>query len=335
VIAVHFYMDESGTFTPTAGVSVVGVLAIPSKIVRATKRELTALTTNWPKIKGELKSASITAIQLTQLIDILFEKQVLLYGVVLDVSRESASDIAHHKSEQCEGVTRSITPQHQPLVVKHLWELRRTLEAMPIQLYIQSVAMRELVCTALAEAAMYFAQRRPKEIAAFHWVIDAKDPTKISTQEKWWKDTFAPLVETRSERAPFQLVDDAAFQYKHMKHKFRLAKTLWRPDGMSKQMVGLDIKAMVTENVSFVDSRDDILVQTADILTGFIRRICAGTQTDHTVLHQIGRLQIRRRHGTSINFITMSNTIPDLNHLKDHVKVMKRAARSMLIEHDR
>jgi len=46
---------------------------------------------------------------------------------------------------------------------------------MPRQLYLQCVMMSELIRTASEEVTMYFAQRRPRELAKFEWTIDAKD----------------------------------------------------------------------------------------------------------------------------------------------------------------
>lgn len=324
---MNFYMDESGQFTASSGISVVCVLSVPTKHVRKLKRQLVDATKHWPKVGGELKSGSINSEQLTELVDILYQHQAVLFGVVMDVASETPQDLERHQKEQAEGITRHLTDEHQPTMIESCWKLRRTLEAMPRQLYVQCVAMTALVCDSLELTAMFFAQRLPRELAQFNWIIDAKNPLGSTTQEKWWKVTFGPIVESRSARHPFKLVDDAGFQYKHMNHRFRLAKKLWRPDG-SRDVVGLNVRAMVTDNVEFVDSRSDILIQATDVLAGYVRRLCNGKE-DLAVAHQLGRLQIARRDGSSVGFIALSRQMPDLSHLSRIVGAMKRAARAM------
>jgi hypothetical protein len=85
--------------------------------------------------------------------------------------------------KQCELITKDLTPEHYPELVKEVWDLRRLLERMPRQLYIQSRLLSELVCSASEETALYFAQRRPREIGRFEWTIDAKDPRRITSYE--------------------------------------------------------------------------------------------------------------------------------------------------------
>jgi hypothetical protein len=64
---------------------------------------------------------------------------------------------------------------------------------MSSQLYIQCVMMKELVRIASEQVTLYFAQRRPRELAKSEWTIDAKDPRRITSQEKWWRDMFRPI----------------------------------------------------------------------------------------------------------------------------------------------
>ena len=74
---------------------------------------------------------------------------------------------------------------------------------------------------------MYFAQRRPRELAQFEWTIDAKDPRRVTTSEKWWRDTLAPLLESRSRRDPMRMVDHPAFDYRFLERSFGMRKSVW------------------------------------------------------------------------------------------------------------
>lgn len=327
-------MDESGNFTPSFGLSVVCVLSLPSKEVRRVRRQIEEASNEWPRHKGELKSGSLGESELALLIDILFRAEAVLHCAAMDVGSESGEQIETQKSEQCEAITRHLTPQHHPNVARQLWELRRSLEAMSQQLYVQSVIMRELVCDVLGDVSMYFSQRLPRELAQWNWTIDAKDPTRISTQERWWRDTFAPLVESRSERFPFPIAVGPNFQYKHFTRKFRLVKELWRPGQARRKIVGFNIGRLVTDSVEFVDSRSDILIQAIDVLTGFMRRALAGEITNASTLLQLGRLQIRRRRNGVLQPVVFLGLAPERSapkHLVPLMGLFSAAGRNMLV----
>src|SRR5262249_1410756 len=139
----------------------------------------------------------------------LFRHDALMHACAIDVSREHLARIDQHKAGQCDGMTKHLTDEHHPDLVREGWDLRRVLEGMPRQLYIQCVMMKELVRIASEQVTLYFAQRRPRELAKFEWTIDAKDPRRITSQEKWWRETLAALLESASRREPFVTVKDA------------------------------------------------------------------------------------------------------------------------------
>lgn len=334
---MHIFIDESGNFTSAFGLSAVCALSIPSKNLRRIRRELIDLTVSWPHVDGELKSGSLTVNELAVLVGFLFKEYALLHCAAIDMSCEEDVLIEAHKSEQAERITKHLTPEHHPNVVNQLWHLRRLLEAMPNQLYVQSIIMRELVCAVVSDTTTYFAQRQPRELASFSWIIDAKDPARISAQEEWWRDTLGPLVETRSEREPFPIVDDRNFQYKHFNRSYRIVKDLWRPDRAPerKRIVGIDLSKLICRNIVFADSRSDILVQAVDVLTGFIRRALAGHIHDANVWAHLGRLQIRRnREGLiqPMQILSIGHHRPSLPHLMSVIGTMGSTARAMLIK---
>jgi hypothetical protein len=117
--------------------------------------------------------------------------------------------------------------------------------------------MKELVRIASEEVALYFAQRRPRELAKFEWTIDAKDPRRITSQEKWWRETVAVWLESASRREPFIFVKDAGFNYKYFNRSFAMTKEMWFPDRPPEIMH--DLRKMMSERMAFVDSRSETL----------------------------------------------------------------------------
>jgi hypothetical protein len=90
-------------------------------------------------------------------------------------------------------------------------------------------------------------------------------------------------------------VDDEGFNYRYFDRAFSIEKEMWDPDGSRKLVNGIDIKKLISDNVSFVDSKTELLIQAADVLAGFMRRALKGQNSDPAVLKTLGRLMIRRK----------------------------------------
>lgn len=199
------YIDEAGRFTSGDGISLACALTIPHRSAGPCRRELLRLSRDWPKRDDKLKSAELEATHLSSIVDLLYRHDVLLHTVAIDVAKEQAH-VAHHQAQQAAGITKNLTSDHFQSLIDQVWELRRALEKMPAQLYIQCALMHHLVWLVAEESSIYFAQRRPKELAEFEWIIDAKDPQRVTSQENWWRDVIGPMGESRNRRDPFVFV---------------------------------------------------------------------------------------------------------------------------------
>lgn len=160
-----------------------------------------------------------------------------------------------------------------------------------------------------------------------------KDPRRITTQEQWWRDTLAPLLESRSRRRPIRLVRDPAFDYRFLDRSFRMRKEMWYPDRPRQAVDGYDIKKMITDRMTFLDSRSEILIQTVDILASFLRRLLAGEVGGDEIARALGRLQIIRRNGgqtQSLNVLTIARRSGRKTGLYKTLRAMTAAGRSMM-----
>jgi hypothetical protein len=334
---VNIFIDESGRFIPGDTWSIVCALALPHQSTGRARREITYLSRGWEKKDGEIKGALVTPGQLKDLVDCLFRHDAILHCVACDVSKHDSSQVSDHKSSQAERITKNLGDDFYPQLIEQVWALRLEVERMPEQLYVQSVLMRELVCIASEELCHYFAQRKPRELGDFRWFIDAKDPTKETAQEKWWKDVLGPLIESRSRRKPFIMVDSPAFDYRFHQKSYNLKiPTRTGSDDAEHGVEGTDIKKMFTEATLFVDSRSDILMQGVDVLASYARRSLRAASVDDETLRQIGRLQIHRKRGDtlqSINLLTLGpvsqETAIDGNELAHRVHTMTESARNL------
>jgi len=305
---VNVFIDEGGRFIPGDSWSVVCALSLPHQCTGRARREISFLSKGWEKKEGEIKGELVTPEQLTILVDCLFRHDAILHCVACDVSKHDSNQISDHKNDQAERITRGLSADFYPQLIKEVWALRREVERMSEQLYVQSVLMRELVCIASEELSLYFAQRKPKELGNFQWFIDAKDPTGETPQERWWKDVLGPLIESRSKRKPFSMVDSPNFNYRFHLKNYTFKRVAGNGDIEKEE--GIDIKKMFTEATSFVDSRSDILIQAVDVLTSYTRRSLRSKSIDDEILREVGRLQIHRKRGDALQSLNLLSLGP-------------------------
>lgn len=333
------FVDESGRFIPGDGWSVVCALSLPHTLVGQARRQLAFETRSWPRKNGELKGSLVTVENFTTLVDCLFRNRAILHCCAMDVAGHDLSEIDAHKASQADAMTRHLTSEHNASLVANVWELRRILEGMSNQLYVQSVLMRELVCIVADETASYFAQRNPRELGKYEWFIDAKD-IRETKQEKWWRDVLGPLVESRSERIPFLKVRSPAFDYRFLDRAYAFDKDKWRPNVERVRVSGVDIMKMFTRATRFVDSKSDILIQAVDILASYCRKSLRLNKVDPELLRQVGRLQIRRsREGVrqSMNLLSIGSNLDVKNRrlLGKRMAIMTEASRGMFLPSSR
>src|SRR5690348_7820565 len=81
------------------------------------------------------------------------------------------------------------------------------LERMTPQLYVQSVATFELIADVMGHATLFYCQRIPRELAAFHWVIDGKGKGQLTDWESWWSLVVLPVLQSRSLKQPLPMLN--------------------------------------------------------------------------------------------------------------------------------
>ncbi len=331
---MHIFIDESGTFSAMSGLNTLCSIVVRDDAVGPLRRRLAWITRDWPREGGELKSRLLTPDQALVLIDVLDQANAIMVCHVIDRGLDVDDEIETHKRDQCEGLTKHLTAAHHPDLVASVQRLSDTLAGMSNQLYAQCVTLNQLVRRTVELATAYFAQRHPKELGSFTWVIDRKDPQKITTQEDWWRDTLGPLLQAHSLNEPLTWVRDKTFNYKHFERAFKARRRIPVADGKYEERDSYDIGAMVTRAISFEDSRNDILLQAIDILAGFMRRTLRGDYGEHPIIEGLGRLQIRQGQSggfQSLFYLSFGSNKKDDREMAGKIAKLSSTGRSMML----
>lgn len=334
---MHIFIDETGSFSGTGtsfAPSLVGALIIPDAKTDELKRRYEKIRKRLPKDKGEVKGRLLNEVQVTNVVEMLKRNEVLFEAVMIDLAAHTDVELLEHRQLQAERLSASLTDEHHPNIHEGVARLRRQLETMPIQQYVQSVVNFELLANVLERATLYYVQRRPRELAAFHWVIDAKNKgTGVTKWEEWWYFCSTFMMQSKSFRKPAPFL--AGEDYSHFERFFSpepLSDYMQRfvnplPDGYAIQPV--DLGKVLRESFRF-SSDPEWGLELVDIVSNAVRRAVKGNLQEKG-WRLIPALMIHRRQ-QYISFIAMHRRDTHARDIPSRgvLSAFTRSGRSML-----
>jgi len=159
--------------------------------------------------------------------------------------------------------------------IKNLHNTKNEIESLPNQLYVQVFLTIELLIRVFQKTMLSFSLRRPKELEFFKWVIDAKD-SKITLSEKIWKSLVLPLSQSKSLDKPLMLIEEGDYTYFFKdRESGDIPKYLVQHIGDRNQNDFFELNSVYSD-IKFENSKNNLGIQLADILTTSIRRSMNG-----------------------------------------------------------
>lgn len=328
---MRIFIDESGTFVPSrdgSGLSLVGALTIADGRLAQIERRYARIRPHLPKERREVKGRLLAEPHVAAVVDLLRRNEALLELTAIDANLHEPQDIAAHRVGQARGMTSGLTDAHHPNVWKWAERLAARVAALNDQLYLQSVAMFDLVWRTSEHSINYFAQRQPRELSAFHWTIDGKDRDRRTNWEQLWSDIVMPVLQSRSIREPQGLFEEADFTF-FERFQTPIPDWLPRPAGRREE-TGTDIKLLLMEHFRYSSGVEPGL-EWADIATNAARRALVGTlQRDGW--RGVPSLMIHRRGRQYINIVQLHNRPAGASQPYEEImmRYFARGGRSML-----
>jgi len=307
---VHIYIDESGTFTRSekdaSSISLVGALTLPDSQLAWIEKKYAKIRAGLPKEKGEVKGRSLDEAHVATIIDLLRRNGALLEIVAVDANFQEPNDIAAHRQGRADGMTSGLTDAHHENIRRFARDLADRIRALNDQLYLQSSAMFDLVWRTCEHSITYYAQRQPRELAAFYWTIDAKNKGGTTNWERLWADIVMPVLQTKSIHEPQTRMEGA--DYSHLK-RFDTAIPDWlpRPDG-DHELTAMNIRLLLMEHFKYSSDNEPGL-ELADIVTNAARRALKGT-LQNSGWRQLPTLMIHRQRDHYIQLIALHDRRP-------------------------
>jgi len=307
---MKIYIDESGIFSnpndqPHA-VSCIASLTLPDAEDEIF-REFSDLSTTWTLDADEVKGSRLNEDQIASTIAILKEYPVVLEICAIDLGIHTNKEIESHKLLQGQRLVKNINEGFHPRLVEQLHEMKARIVSMSNPLYVQFIALTNLVNMTLRSTMLYYSHASPQSLGDYHWYIDAKDKEHTDYENIWL--TLVPgFLQSESLNNPITQMDEGDYSA-FSKNE---SQSVLVPNHLKefaqrdvKRSGAFDLKKVLSKNLQFISSKESIGLQLVDILVNAVRRAFKGNlKIDGW--RDIGCLMLKKFHGAhSIQLITL------------------------------
>lgn len=279
---MHIFIDESGTFTGTGAnapaVSTLGALILASHRLPKLFRKYERLRVNLPKSpKGEVKGSKLDEAQVAAVVELLWKNGAIFCASMIDLAGHTAEEIAGHRERRGASLAANLTDGHTQELRDGVSALQDRMARFSDQLYVQGVVTIDLLYRIMQDMIVYHCQRFPKELAEFHWVIDAKDPAVVTDWEDWWSKTLVIWLQAMSLERPGAMLPGG--DYRHFRRFiFDELPAYLRdvaPPGDRTYGAGVNLQLVYGESFRF-SSQPEPGLELVDIVTNALRRGLVG-----------------------------------------------------------
>lgn len=300
------------------------------------------LRDTWPTQNVEIKGSSLNKSQAAQLITLLLRFDVLVQFIALDANTHPGPLVEEFKNQQADAVTANITREHHPGPLLHLHQLGEAVRAMSNQLFLQAFATWELIIRTVREGTLYFVQRQPEELGDIRWVVDRKDRT-ITQMEETWSTLILPVSEGVFGREPLARIAGEDYSYLEARYGFTEAtanpellrhnqwlSSVYGKSPREEDAVGIDAKRLLTEQLTFENSRDDLGLQLSDMHASILRR-ALNNRLQFPGWKDFGGLLVRhQKPGTGFIQLGPGSDTPMRGHPKKVCQILHATAKDRI-----
>lgn len=279
------FIDESGNFsgfgrTNPPSLAAVGVLCIPHGHMAKLTRKYESLRRSFPLDRGEVKGRLLSEAHVAAVVELLRRNSAVLELTIADVGAHTEEGVRSYRDELAvfmEGRKPRFHVDAQVEVEDAVSQIRKSAP----QLFLQAIATMDVLERVIVHLPMYFAQRQPRELGVFEWIVDAKDRDKTTDWERWWSSYCRGVLAARSKSRPGAVLSDA--DYTHFDRAFGQER-----DGEE----GTDLSLLMS-NFRF-SSAPEVGLELVDIVTNAVRRAVTGNLAENG-WRDIPRIMIHRR----------------------------------------
>lgn len=290
---MRIFVDESGSFSGfhVGSISVVGALVIPDVLMDKVSKKYGKVRRNLPQENGEVKGRLLNEKQVDMVVTLLARNEALFEVTALDLGLHQETAVRDYQKKLADRMLSKV-PNFRADVQPEVQAASEYILKSPTNLFLQALTTFDVLHHVISRATTFFAQRKPYELGSFSWIVDGKEPAKVTRWEEWWADYAQGALATMSKRRPaLALPDGFAADYSFY-DKFSA-------DDESGEK-GSSLKLLLKDLQFCSDVQYGL--ELADIVTNAVRRSLAGNLQKEG-WQNIHRLMIHENDGAYISFV--------------------------------
>lgn len=200
---MHVFIDESGTFIghQPRSISVVGALAIPDGNLPRLKKKYARIRKSLLTGDGEVKGRDLDAGQIDRVVRLIKDRDAIFEVTALDLALHTATGVAAYQQRLVADMEQ-LFPTMPEALRERVAEASRYITQIPAQLFLQSLVTFDLMHRMIGHSALFFSQRKPYALGRFNWIIDGKDPQRVTNWENWLRFYARGALASLSARDP-------------------------------------------------------------------------------------------------------------------------------------
>lgn len=117
--------------------------------------------------------------QIDKVVTLLARNEALFEITAVDLGLHTEPEVAAYKKRHGEEMLARVA-NFQEAVRPEVEKASREILRTSIPLYLQALTTFDVVHRLIGYVTMFFAQRKPYEIGSFAWIVDGKDPAKVT-----------------------------------------------------------------------------------------------------------------------------------------------------------
>jgi hypothetical protein len=200
---MHVFIDESGNFTDyqPRSISVVGALAIPDGNLPRLREKYARIRKSLLTDSGEVKGRDLTPAQINRVVRLIKDRDAIFEVTAVDLELHTAAVVAAYQQLLAAEMQRLVT-QMPEVIRERVAAASNYIIQIPAQLFLQALVTFDLMHRVIGHTALFFSQRKPYALGKINWVIDGKNPDKITNWENWLEFYARGALASLSARDP-------------------------------------------------------------------------------------------------------------------------------------
>ena len=274
---MNIYIDESGSFVSAksrGSWNAVVAYAVPEVSRKGLEQAIRKVRATTMVGAKEVKLNEIDERTYFSFLVQLGKLNGVLFCTATDAGLNTSANVVAHQASQVAKILEHIDKMKFEGGRQAVETTADMVGNLSPQLYVQLFCQIELMYDVVSRATNYFAQRLPRTLAEFRWRVDQKDIAQKTEFEQVFERLCPSLLQTISLSDPFMKV--IGFDYSSMKQyeyaPGQMPTYLKDTYGYAMGDGALNIGKIVRGNMDFVDSKDSVGVQAADLIASGVRR---------------------------------------------------------------